>query len=151
MQQHQWSYCFIPRSVKRSRCQQGEARELNRVEQKQNLEEVEFAAEGPADCSQSLVMRQAESSEKTAIVKLLCNAILVLGKGCNTSLMSATPQCTLCLSSFMPRAILAYTVISRKYTHVCCILSGIFLRVVVFLSKICPPHTVSLALFCLLM
>ena len=66
---------------------------------KQNLEEM--VSEGLAEHNQQLVTlrsKDKESSEKTAIVNLL-HAILALGEGSNTSLMSSKSR--LCHSLFM--------------------------------------------------
>ena len=76
--------------------QQNKDRELDRVEQtnkkQQKLEEVESR---PADHSQLLAtlrewrQEATRMKQKDVIVKSLRHAILTLGKGCNTSLMSA--------------------------------------------------------------
>ena len=74
--------------------QQRKSKELDRVDWKQKLEEVESkgvsrAESTPCNTKGAKAKRQAEWSENTPIVKSLCHPILVLGKDYNASLTSA--------------------------------------------------------------
>ena len=108
------SHCFVPGSAECSQCMpvptkpRKKARQSGGKKKKQKFEEV--GSEGPSEHSQQLTtlrkQRQEASSEKTAIVKLLHHAIVELGEGCNTWLISGNSSilffATLCPKAHSP-------------------------------------------------
>ena len=95
------SHCMTVKKNKRQRARQSAAKK------KQKLEEVESETSRlqstPCNTRGAEATGKHNKVKKTSIVKLLCHAILVLGKGCNTSLMSAN------FSELLPHTLHALT------------------------------------------